>query len=968
VAIVGVGVWFAGREATLLWAVDRAAAHASGKLTAEGVSGSLLGTIRFARVAWRDDGIEAIAENGEIEFSPLPLLWRKIAIDRLQAETASITLSNAGDTAARMPESLGILLTLSLRDATVAKLSVSHPDFSEHFASVEFGLDAGRHGWRASIKSAETRLGHLQASAEIATEAPFVVSGSAEVRHPTDPVYSAKMQASGTLARIEVKGSVEVQARAASAETVATSPGMTQPVPTTAPAPAGMAPSTIAKTPLTATVPTTATVSATLAPFAPQPIEKLLAQGRGINPRDWSATAPIAVLDVDLDVRGAPSSGKLAGTLRITNDAAGTFERDRLPLYSLTANVSGIPSSWDLTQVALDLGEGGQLAGTGAVNVYAIAVALTTANLNLRGLHGKLRATRLAGDVTLAGSAAAQRAVLALVQSPYRFTLDATASDGMLRIAQAEARAGGSRVIASGQVGFAGRQPFALQGGSVRFNPAQFGDYPKADINSRFAVSGEFGPILDVKGELTLDPSTLHGYPASGHVTWHSRGTEAPEVTLNGWAKAGDTRVAARGTLIDPLRLTAHDLQVEFSGRDLADLYSVFGMPLPPTSQYRLAGHLTQRNQLWEFKKFDGRIGRSDLAGNFSLDRSKERQFMRADLTSRRLDMRDLAGFIGAQATPSQVPSRTEPERVLPRDVFRVDKLNAADADIRFTGRRIVNETLPLREMSTRLRLDRGELSLNPLSFRAARGSIDGSVVMNARQAVIQSTADIRFSELQLNRLSPGLKELSKSVGTLDGRARLSGRGNSIAAMLGVADGKVAMLMNGGEMSDLTLRLANLDIANALPALLAGDGKVPIRCLVADFSAQQGRLRAATLVLDTAHTTLRGEGSINLAEERLQLRVTAYPKEWSLFALRGPILVTGTLANPSAAPDAAGIALRAGVAVGLGIIATPLAALIPFITPADRSEPDCSALIAEVRGFTGPAIPAAVGKGARARG
>ncbi len=948
IVILGTGVWVAGREATLLWAVERAATYANGRLTTAGVSGSLLGTIRFVRIGWHGDDADAVAENGTLELSLLPLLWRKVDIDRLHAEAVRITLAD-GKAPAQIPEALRIPLRVSLDDVTVAHLEINHPDFTESFANVSLELDAGSQQWRAAIKAAETRFGHLTGSAQIAAQSPFAVSGSAEMRRASKPAYSARAQASGTLARIELRGSAEVPAGAPAA---ANYPTATITAPSAAEAPTTATASPTTNAPSAATASAAVTVLATLAPFATQAIERVQAQGRGINPRDWSATAPVAAFDVDLDVRGSPSTEKLAGTLRVTNAAAGAIDRERLPLRSLTANLSGTPSSWDLTQVAIDLGDAGQLTGTGVTNVYAAAVALTTANLNLRGMHGKLRATRLAGDVALAGSAAAQRAVVVLAQTRYRFAFDATASDDTLRIAHAEARSGNSRVIASGQVGFSGRQAFAVKGASVHFDPAQFGDYPKADINSRFVASGEFGPVLDVKADLTLDPSTLYGYPASGHVVWHSRGTKAPEVALNGWAKAGETRVAARGTLIDPRRLTAVDLHVELSGRDLADLYPVLGVPLPPTPQYRLAGQLTQRDQLWQFRKFDGQIGRSDLAGDFSLDRSKQPQFMRADLTSRRLDMRDLAGFVGAQTTEAQVASDKAPGRVLPSGAFRLDKLRAADADIRFTGSRIVNETLPLEEMSTRLHLVRGEVTLDPFRFRAAGGSIEGNVVMNARQPVIRSAADIRFTGLHLNRLFPTLKTSSGSGGTLDGRTQLTGGGNSLAEMLATAGGQVAFLINGGEMSDLTLRLANLDIANALPALFTGDRTVPIRCFVADFSAQQGRLNVSTLVLDAAHTMLEGGGSIDLGNERLDLRIVAHPKEWSLFALRGPILVTGTLADPAVTPDVAGIALRTGVAIGLGVVATPLAALIPFIAPGERPQTDCSSLIAGVRGFT----------------
>jgi hypothetical protein len=104
-----------------------------------------------------------------------------------------------------------------------------------------------------------------------------------------------------------------------------------------------------------------------------------------------------------------------------------------------------------------------------------------------------------------------------------------------------------------------------------------------------------------------------------------------------------------------------------------------------------------------------------------------------------------------------------------------------------------------------------------------------------------------------------------QETGPIDGRARLTMRGNSVAALLATADGDIALAMTGGKISDLTLRLADLDIANAL-AVMARDKNraVPITCLVGDFTAQEGVLKPKTLVLDAEHTTATAEGQIDL--------------------------------------------------------------------------------------------------------
>src|SRR5207244_996834 len=203
---------------------------------------------------------------------------------------------------------------------------------------------------------------------------------------------------------------------------------------------------------------------------------------------------------------------------------------------------------------------------------------------------------------------------------------------------------------------------------------------------------------------------------------------------------------------------------------------------------------------------FSGAVGRSDLSGDFSVDLRPKRPFMRGDLASESLDMRDLGGFVGAKDDGTGAP----PGQVLPRSEYQVQKLNAADADIHFTGRHIRNEALPLNRMDTHLELRSGVFKLDPLAFRAAGGDIDGTITLDAHQSVLSGSADLSERGLQVNRLAPGVQAVIQSAGTVETRVRLSMRGNSVAALLGSANGEVVAMMNNGAISDLLLRLANL--------------------------------------------------------------------------------------------------------------------------------------------------------------
>ncbi len=179
-------------------------------------------------------------------------------------------------------------------------------------------------------------------------------------------------------------------------------------------------------------------------------------------------------------------------------------------------------------------------------------------------------------------------------------------------------------------------------------------------------------------------------------------------------------------------------------------------------------------------------------------------------------------------------------------------------------------------------------LTLSPLNFGAAGGNLFSDITLDGRGSVIASRADIRVQSLQLAQLLPQLKIAKASVGEIDGRVKLVARGNSVAAMLGTATGDTTLAIGEGEVSDLMLRLSNLDVANSLLALMRGDRNIPIRCVVADLAFENGVMHPRQFVFDTAHTTLVGEGKANFADETLDLRLVAKPKGASLLVAARP--------------------------------------------------------------------------------
>ncbi|HEX5464026.1 MAG TPA: AsmA-like C-terminal region-containing protein, partial [Burkholderiales bacterium] len=219
----------------------------------------------------------------------------------------------------------------------------------------------------------------------------------------------------------------------------------------------------------------------------------------------------------------------------------------------------------------------------------------------------------------------------------------------------------------------------------------------------------------------------------------------------------------------------------------------------------------------------------------------------------------------------------------------------------------------------------------------------------DAHQPKIHTEAQISVRNVELKRLFPKLESSKGSAGKFGGQGHLTAVGNSPAEMLGSMDGELALIMAGGYASTLILVLTNLDLARAAQLLIGGDKTSRIRCVVADFHIKHGKAIVRTLVADTSAVNIKGRGNVNFHDERYDLHIKADSKKPSPLALKGPIAIAGTFKHPDIKPVIGKEAARVGAAIVLGVLATPLAALLPLIDLGNAKNSDCSALIHNAR-------------------
>lgn len=469
------------------------------------------------------------------------------------------------------------------------------------------------------------------------------------------------------------------------------------------------------------------------------------------------------------------------------------------------------------------------------------------------------------------------------------------------------------------------------------------GRYREGDFNFTMRSTGVL-PLIEPEGSGVSVPITLHGH------------TPQAQVVFEGQAR-------------DVIHLDALTGSFRVSGRSLAEVGAPFGVTLPTTAPFETDGKLAKDGELWKVGVARLDVGSSRLAGDFSFDRRPKVPLLSGILRGQRLDLHDLGPAFGAPVEGAPNPPRP-PGRLFPDREFNIPSLQRMNADVGVELQHADLHTAllaPLEPLKGHIVLRDGMLRIEQLLARTSGGEIKGAVELDGRK--VQHPVwkgDLRISGVQLARWlqlhdthgKPGAAASGNPpakryiTGRLGGHLQFTGRGRSVADMMGSLDGTLAAWVNDGRVSHLAMEAAGIDLAQAIGVLVRGDDALQMTCAVAQFTARDGVLRSDVALIDSPDTTIIVNGDISLAKEQLALVAHADPKDFSPVALRAPIHVEGSFRKPHVRLETKPIAVKAVTAVALGVV-NPLAALIPLMDPGQKAPEGCSQALNQLRSVRG---------------
>ncbi len=328
--------------------------------------------------------------------------------------------------------------------------------------------------------------------------------------------------------------------------------------------------------------------------------------------------------------------------------------------------------------------------------------------------------------------------------------------------------------------------------------------------------------------------------------------------------------------------------------------------------------HGTNKRNL-QVSRFQGSLGESDLSGNFSLSWGKSgRPSLTGDLQSRRLDL----GLLAKESTET----KNNKARIFNQTPLQLSGLKRLDAQIGYRADSITGAPLPISKLSTRLKLTNGVATLDPLQFHSAQTTAKGTLQINSSVQPPQTHLRLEAADMEVGELfraSLGEEALSaRGDLSLD----LNGRGDSVAAIMSSLHGHSRLLAGKGKIGAASLDKITGGLETVLDLVLSpGERLTTMNCLASDFQIQDGVATSRAFLVDSTHSTLFCDGTINLQNERVKFVIRPKPKSATL-NLAVPVEIGGTLSDPTYTLEKTSMARKAiGV---VGIFAFPPAALL----------------------------------------
>jgi AsmA family protein len=460
--------------------------------------------------------------------------------------------------------------------------------------------------------------------------------------------------------------------------------------------------------------------------------------------------------------------------------------------------------------------------------------------------------------------------------------------------------------------------------------------------------------LLSGKGSIEQLPVSLKGHLGSIHMM--DEGDNVPvEIDLT----VGNQNLRLAGHTGPELTTSGSRFDVTAEGENLHSDLEALNFQLGAVPPYEISLVFEIQEGRYNVEDLRATLGFSQITGQLALQ--PDPPTVVGELRIARLHLEDFASFLD--------PEREFLDEPLPLGALRSINSSLTLTLVNLTSNTFVDDLL--FQARAVLELREGVLKVAPLSVTLAYGRVNGRIVLDATRDSAGIESEIEIEGIRLEEIVAEIDppehidgwiateaaELTEQIaGTLGGTAEARARGETPRQMLETLNGSFAVAMERGSMSYVIDRLVALDLAG-LTKWLIGDEAIDIECMVTLMEIENGVAEPEIMLLASEDTNIWGEGQIDLRDGIVDLTLEALPRDPGIGVLRSPLIIEGDLTSPDIRPEAGPLVGRGVIGAALGVLATPIAALLGTITTGPGEEAVCLKYVSELQAILEGEIP-----------
>ncbi len=394
-------------------------------------------------------------------------------------------------------------------------------------------------------------------------------------------------------------------------------------------------------------------------------------------------------------------------------------------------------------------------------------------------------------------------------------------------------------------------------------------------------------------------------------------------------------------------------LSASVEGENLSSLGELLMLDLPPFAPYQLTTQLQLTKNVAELQEMKIETGVSSFIGFARIERAGEAFTANVDLHSPLVQVDDLV-FEDWSWRDTEEPGEEEELAESSEDQEDSEK---TDAKIENGQNRKLIDPLLLQRFEGILtvvsdRIDSGKdflgsgelkvtvkdgrIDVDPLSLKLPGGGIYLAGSLKPGDENSEGSIKVLIENFDIGILVRRRQPDSDMGGNVNLNIDLNSTTATIAELMESGDGYFDF---SGNLTNFKSGIIDLWAVNLISAIVSSgeEKQSQINCAVGRWSADKGSLTSDTFFIDTSKIRICAEGSVDLKEESLNIKVTPSAKRAEFFSLATPVKLQGTFSDLNVKLGVGGV-LGTAVNMIASPLSTPLKRMFNDKIPRDGSD------------------------------